>query len=148
MSQEQTAAVLAILSTGSVYYIIQEDKNVKRRKHAKAAERHALRQLLEINNDRLAIDKDIEKASQLTSETDKKQREYLLAKTNEMLLRLLERLDAIHPQSAILGELHRDQPATDYESSLMEGIKHKKKRLIKKIESDFARVDQLTKRVQ
>ncbi|KAF7721812.1 hypothetical protein EC973_004105 [Apophysomyces ossiformis] len=138
-------ALLMVLGAGVGYYhVIEEDKQVKQRKRAKAAERHTLRQLQQINDDRQAIEKDIEEISSLQSDLDQRRREFLLAKSNELLLRLLERLDAIRPQHAIVGDRSDDRSMSDYEALLIEGLKEKKKRLIKRIQQDFGRVDALS----
>lgn len=61
-----------------------------------------------------------------------------------MLLRLMERLDAIQPRAAILNDRVVDTPS-DFEETMIQHVKERKRRLIKAIERDFKRVDQFHK---
>ncbi|KAI8387988.1 uncharacterized protein BYT42DRAFT_216757 [Radiomyces spectabilis] len=147
-------AVTCVAVAGITYYIIQEDRQVKRRKQLKAAHRQALQLLQEIENDRQAIESDVgqmEKTiasapsndvdeDRAVAEKEHKRREFVLAQCNELLLRLLERLDAIQPRSVIVG--HTDSlQLTSFEDSLIQDIKSKKKRIIQKVEKNFRNID-------
>ncbi|KAL0087919.1 hypothetical protein J3Q64DRAFT_1833259 [Phycomyces blakesleeanus] len=65
--------------------------------------------------------------------------EFKLSMSNEMLLRLMERLDAIRPLADIMDE--DDREPTKYEKEIIAEIKQKKRRIISKIERDFKRLD-------
>ncbi|KAI7883457.1 hypothetical protein K492DRAFT_175448 [Lichtheimia hyalospora FSU 10163] len=60
-----------------------------------------------------------------------------------MLLRLMERLDAIQPRAAILND--RVDTPTEFEETMIQHLKERKRKLIKSIERDFKRVDQFHK---
>ncbi|KAI8147673.1 hypothetical protein BJV82DRAFT_596472 [Fennellomyces sp. T-0311] len=126
----------AMAVIGAVYYVVQNDRQMKQRKRTRADEKHALQLLQQIKRDQEAIRKDLDS---IDSIRDSKKREYMLAQCNELLLRLLERLDAIRPREAIVQE--HDQ-ATAFEEERMQHIKKRKRQIIQSIQRDFDRVDQ------
>ncbi|CAO3641626.1 unnamed protein product [Cunninghamella blakesleeana] len=74
-----------------------------------------------------------------------KRREFILAECNELLIRLMERLDAIRPKSAILGEELAEQtdkqPPTELEEAVILEIRNRKRKVIRQIEQNFKQLD-------
>ena len=135
--------ILAIIGATS-YYVIQNDRQMKRRKRARLGQKQAYFLLLQIKRDQQKIQLDL--SDSINDEHfDKKKKEYLLAQSNELLLQLLERLDAIRPKDAILLTQNEDdeqEMTTPFEEELMQQVKEKKRRIIKSIQDDFDRVDE------
>ncbi|ORZ20680.1 hypothetical protein BCR42DRAFT_409270 [Absidia repens] len=74
-----------------------------------------------------------------------KRHEFVLAECNELLLRLMERLDAIRPKSAIIGEDVDGQvlkEPNDLEEAAILDIRNRKKKVIRQIERNFRQLDQ------
>ncbi|KAI9488434.1 hypothetical protein BDB00DRAFT_791864 [Zychaea mexicana] len=139
----------AIAAATAAWYVVQNDRQMKQRKRARAGYRDALKLLQQIKRDQEAIQKDLDAIHVAVSDPSvddiKKKTEYPLAHCNELLLRLLERLDAIRPSDAVLPpslDLQNQQEPTEFELELMQHIKERKRRIIQSIERDFSRVDQ------
>ncbi|KAG2234873.1 hypothetical protein BDF21DRAFT_428984 [Thamnidium elegans] len=139
------AVSLAILGTSITYYILEDDKRAKRRKEARKAERATLRILQQIKEQQEKIEASM-KSSEDTIEdqscTDKdfRKKEYTLAHANELLLQLMEKLDAIRPLTVVLGGDIEKEP-TEFENQLVSNIKSKKRNIIEAIEGLFRRLD-------
>ncbi|KAI9264458.1 hypothetical protein BY458DRAFT_514077 [Sporodiniella umbellata] len=136
------AVLVAALSSGIVYYVIEDDRKVQRRKAARRAERNALKLLNQITEQRQAIEKSIKSIEPvLEIECDDKtfqQKEFTLVQCNELLLRLMEQLDAMHPSSLIIpGEAE----PTELEEKLTEHLKTKKRSLVESINELFRCLD-------
>lgn len=133
-------ATLAVcIAAGGTYYLIKQDQRVKGRKQARAAEKAAMQLLHQVSNDRQAL---LESHLDSAVVVPEHQQEYTLAYCNEMLLRLLERLDAIQPYAAIMEDCGGDSP-TAFEESLIDNVKRRKRKLIQRINQDFERIDQI-----
>ncbi|KAI7865691.1 hypothetical protein BDF14DRAFT_1883279 [Spinellus fusiger] len=142
------AAVSILLLGSTSYYIIQQDKKVKRKNSAKVKEHQATRLLRQISSDHQTItvaiqnsSSEIKAAEGILPEKEYKKVEFSLLHSNELLLRLMERLDAIRPWAVIMEE-DENQPTEDEEHLIAE-LKQKKKRIIFKIDRDFQRLDSL-----
>ncbi|KAI9307656.1 hypothetical protein BJ944DRAFT_261572 [Cunninghamella echinulata] len=164
---------VGIVTTTSyiIYHIIEEDKQVKRKKQTRLAERKVLQLIHQIKLDRQAIHKDIEGLIYLlekdnnnnninennnnNDQTDNKsyiqlddkewkRRDFILAECNELLIRLMERLDAIRPKSAILGDELAEQThqPTELEEAVILEIRNRKRKVIRQIEQNFKQLDQ------
>ncbi|KAI8980857.1 hypothetical protein BDB01DRAFT_836524 [Pilobolus umbonatus] len=135
------AAVLA--SSGLVYYVLEDDKRVKRRKAARQVEQSTLRLLTGIKKEASRIEEDI---STVESELDNKEcddkafklREYTIDHSNELLIRSMEKLDAIRPLTLIAGDTNEP---TVYERQLVTNVKSNKRKVIEYIEGLFRRID-------
>ncbi|KAI9010972.1 hypothetical protein CLU79DRAFT_772131 [Phycomyces nitens] len=140
------AAISLVILGGTSYYLWKEDQQVKKRNLAKLREKKAASLLREINNDYKTLHAEIDEhcqaikaAGSSVPEKEWKILEFKLSMSNEMLLRLMERLDAIRPWAAIMDEDEREP--TKYEEEMIAELKQKKKRTIAKIERDFKRLD-------
>lgn len=134
------AAALAIcLTAGGAYYLVKQDQRVKRRKRARAAEKAAMQLLQQVSNDRREL---LESHHNNNKDTVPERREYAVAYCNEMLLRLLERLDAIQPRAAIMEDCSDGDTPTPFEESLIDNVKRRKRKLIVRINQDFEQIDQ------
>lgn len=77
-----------------------------------------------------------------------KRLEFIVVESNELLLRLLERLDAIRPRSAIMGDedIHDWDGSAKQSSALEEAaileVRNRKKKVIRQIERSFRQLDQ------
>lgn len=131
-------SVFTVLIATAVY-VVQEDRAVKARKAVRANEKQALALLHQIKQDHQTISHELDHLNPQDTKI-----EYKLAYNNEMLLRLMERLDAIQPRAAILNDRVVDTPS-DFEETMIQHVKERKRRLIKAIEKDFKRVDQFHK---
>ncbi|KAI9351931.1 hypothetical protein BD770DRAFT_146195 [Pilaira anomala] len=136
---------LAILGTSLTYYVLEDDRRAKRRKEARKNEKSTLRTLQQIKEQVEKIESDMKEAESTVEDegcTDKefKRKEYTLAHTNELLLQLMEKLDAIRPLTAIL-KAEEEKEATEFENELVSNIKQKKRKVIESIESIFSRLD-------
>ena len=135
--------MLAIIGA-TTYYVIQNDRQMKRRKRARLGQKQAYVLLLQIKRDQQKIQSDL--SDSINDERfDKKKKEYLLAQSNELLLQLLERIDAIRPKDAIVLSQNEDdaeEKITPFEEELMQQVKEKKRRIIQSIQDDFDRVDE------
>jgi hypothetical protein len=141
-----TAISLAILGSGIAYYVVEEDRQVKRRKEGRRAERNTLRLLQQIKEQVQAIEtsmKTVEDDIEDKACEDKffKKKEYTLAHSNELLLQLMEKLDAIRPLTVILGNGETVKESTEFEKNLVSHIKSKKRSVIESIEGLFRRLD-------
>lgn len=141
-----TAISLAILGSGLAYYIIEDDRRARRRKEGRRAERTTLRLLQQIKEQEQTIEasmKTVEDNIEDVSCEDKvfKKKEYTLAHSNELLLQLMEKLDAIRPLTVILGNGESEKEPTDFEKNLISHIKSKKRSIIESIEGLFRRLD-------
>lgn len=137
------AVSLAILGSGITYYIIEDDKKVRRRKEGRKAERttlHLLQQIKvqvqTIQTDFEAVENDIENHS--STDKEFKHKQYTLAHSNELLLQLMEKLDAIRPLTVIVGD---ENEPSEFEKTLVSNIKSKKRNVIETIEGLFRRLD-------
>lgn len=140
-----TAISLALVGSGIAYYILEDDKQVKRRKAGRRAERTTLRLLHQTKEEQQAIELNIKKVEgniedQDCDEKSFKQKEYTLAHSNELLLRLMEKLDAIRPLTVIMGGETEAEP-NEFERSLVSNIKTKKRNVIESIDELFRRLD-------
>ncbi|KAL0074123.1 hypothetical protein F4703DRAFT_1373224 [Phycomyces blakesleeanus] len=140
------ATLSLVILGGASYYLWKEDQQVKKRNLAKTREKKAASLLREINNDHKMLHAEIDEHYKLmklagTSVPEKEWKtiEFKLSMSNEMLLRLMERLDAIRPLADIMDE--DDREPTKYEKEIIAEIKQKKRRIISKIERDFKRLD-------
>lgn len=126
---------------GGAYFLIQDYEKSQFRKQVKSREREALKLLQQIKQDRDAIERDLEQlvVQQQQAEPDRKRCEYALAQCDELLLRLLERLDAIQPSAIVITD---DGQPTALDTPVVEEIRRRKKKLIQRIQLDHARVDQ------
>ncbi|KAG1451218.1 hypothetical protein G6F56_008140 [Rhizopus delemar] len=144
------AALLAALSTGLAYYVIEDDRKVQRRKTARRAERNASKLLSQISEQRQAIETSIQSiAPVLELECDDKafkQKEFTLAQSNELLLRLMEQLDAIQPLSLVAGEAV--EKPTELEEELADHLKNKKRSVIDAINVLFQRLDECNEKLK
>ncbi|KAI7847886.1 hypothetical protein BDC45DRAFT_335856 [Circinella umbellata] len=135
--------ILTIISA-TTYYVIQNDRQMKRRKRARLGQKEAYLLLQQIKRDQQKIQTDL--SNNINNEDiDKKKKEYILAQSNELLLQLLERIDAIRPKDAILLSQNNEQEdivTTIFEEELMQQVKDRKKRIIQSIQIDFDRVDE------
>lgn len=120
---------------GVVAYVLQEDRQVQKRKQARIGEKQALGLLHQVKRDTEQVEREMDQ------DVDSTKREYKRAHCNEMFLRLLERLDTIQPRSAVLQ--HQDRAPSPYEQHLIESIKEKKRKLIHRIEKGFSRLDSM-----
>ncbi|CEG76537.1 hypothetical protein RMATCC62417_11423 [Rhizopus microsporus] len=115
------ATLVAVLGTSLVYYVIEDDKRAKRRRTAKQAERATLRLLDQIQSQQQAIESSISSVEPIIELDcdDKafKQKEYTLAHSNELLLRLMEQLDAVRPLTLVVGQ---DLEPTEFERQIEE----------------------------
>ncbi|KAI8334389.1 hypothetical protein BC941DRAFT_432863 [Chlamydoabsidia padenii] len=152
-----TASAALMATTALVTYkLIEQDRRVKQRKQTKQAERHTLQLIHQIQLDRQTITKDIDGLTRTLLDKVKqhgmddqewKRLEFISAESNELLLRLLERLDAIRPKSAIMGDDddkdggHDKEPNALEEAAILE-VRHRKKRVIRQIERNFRQLDQ------
>jgi hypothetical protein len=144
-------AITVASIAGITYYLLEDDRKVKRRKTSRVAERAALRSLNQIRDDELTVESDIKKLEQNVNDKecdDKafKQKEYTLAHANEMLLRLMERLDAIGPLTAVMGE--RNLEPNEYENTLISSVKTRKRQIIESIQGLFRRVDVCSEKIK
>lgn len=142
MKQYQQVLLFGSVCTvliATAVYVVQEDRAVKARKAVKANEKQALALLHQIKQDHQTISHELDHLDPQDTKI-----EYKLAYNNEMLLRLMERLDAIQPRVAILNDRVVDTPS-DFEETMIQHVKERKRRLIKAIEKDFKRVDQFHK---
>jgi hypothetical protein len=144
-------AITVASVAGITYYLLEDDRKAKRRKTSRVAERTALRSLNQMRDDELTVESDIKKLEQNVNDKecdDKtfKQREYALAHANEMLLRLMERLDAIRPLTAVMGE--RNLEPNEYENTLISNVKTRKKQIIQSIQGLFRRVDVCSEKIK
>ncbi|SAL98647.1 hypothetical protein [Absidia glauca] len=77
-----------------------------------------------------------------------KRLEFIVVESNELLLRLLERLDAVRPRSAIIGDedIHEWDGSAKESSALEEAaileVRNRKKKVIRQIERNFRQLDQ------
>jgi hypothetical protein len=77
-----------------------------------------------------------------------KRLEFIVVESNELLLRLLERLDAVRPRSAIIGDedVHEWDGSVKESSALEEAaileVRNRKKKVIRQIERNFRQLDQ------
>ncbi|KAG1093429.1 hypothetical protein G6F42_018964 [Rhizopus arrhizus] len=136
---------LALAGSGIAYYILEDDKQAKRRRAGRRAERTTLRSLHQIKEEQQAIALNIEKVEaniedQACDDKAFKQKEYTLAHSNELLLRLMEKLDAIRPLTVIMGAETEAEP-NEFERNLVTNIKAKKRTVIESIEGLFRRLD-------
>ncbi|KAI8979394.1 hypothetical protein BDF20DRAFT_912984 [Mycotypha africana] len=140
------ALSLAVFCSGVAYYIVEDDKKVKRRKAGKKAERAALRTLEQIKTEAESVEKTMRSITvdknTIHNEDDKafKHKEYTLAHSNELLLRLMERLDAIRPLVLIIGDDPTIKP-NEHEERLAANVRNRKRTIIESIESLFRRLD-------
>ncbi|CEP09745.1 hypothetical protein [Parasitella parasitica] len=140
------AAISFILvGSGMVYFILEDDKQVKRRRAGRRVERTTLRLLHQIKEEQQAIEVDIKNVEGNIEDRDCdekafKKKEYVLAHSNELLLRLMEKLDAIRPLTVIMGGETVNEP-NEYERDLVSNIKVKKRTVIESIEALFRRLD-------
>jgi hypothetical protein len=139
------AISLAAVGTGIAYYIIEDDRQVRRRKTARRAERTTLRLLHQIKEEEQTIEAKMNTVENTIDDTacdDKafRLKEYTLAHSNELLLQLMEKLDAIRPLTAIMGAETEADP-NDFERSLVTNVKTKKRSVIESIEGLFRRLD-------
>ncbi|CAO3591644.1 unnamed protein product [Absidia cylindrospora] len=89
--------------------------------------------------------KDDDDNSNTMDDKEWKRHEFVLAECNELLLRLMERLDAIRPKSAIIGEDVDGQvlkEPNDLEEAAILDIRNRKKKVIRQIERNFRQLDQ------
>ncbi|KAL9554259.1 hypothetical protein MBANPS3_002899 [Mucor bainieri] len=139
------ALSLALAGSGIAYYILEDDKQAKRRRAGRRAERTTLRLLHQIKEEQHAIALNMEKAEaniedQACDDKAFKHKEYTLAHSNELLLRLMEKLDAIRPLTVVMGGETEAEP-NEFERSLVANIKAKKRAVIESIEGLFRRLD-------
>ncbi|GAN00701.1 PSP1-domain-containing protein [Mucor ambiguus] len=139
------ALSLALAGSGIAYYILEDDKQAKRRRAGRRAERTTLRLLHQIKEEQQAIALDMEKVEgniddQACDDKAFKQKEYTLAHSNELLLRLMEKLDAIRPLTVVMGGETEAEP-NEFERNLVSNIKAKKRTVIESIEGLFRRLD-------
>ncbi|KAK4517903.1 uncharacterized protein ATC70_001251 [Mucor velutinosus] len=139
------ALSLALAGSGITYYILEDDKKAKRRRAGRRAERTTLRLLHQIKEEQQAIELEIEKVEgnledQACDDKAFKQKEYTLAHSNELLLRLMEKLDAIRPLTVVMGGETEAEP-NEFERNLVANIKTKKRTVIESIEGLFRRLD-------
>lgn len=136
---------LAILGTSVVYYVIEDDKKVRRRKEKKLAHRTTIRLLNQMKEEEvLPIEVKINQVESTIEDMtcdDKafKMKEYTLAHSNELLLRLMEKLDAIRPHHVIMVD-SANEP-NSFELELISSIKTKKRTVIEAIQELFKRLD-------
>ncbi|KAI8645395.1 hypothetical protein BD408DRAFT_411845 [Parasitella parasitica] len=136
---------LALVGSGMTYYILEDDKQVKRRRAGRRAERTTLRLLSQIKEEQQAVEGSIKEVEENIEDGDCdekafKKKEYVLAHSNELLLRLMEKLDAIRPLTIIVGGETEAEP-NEYELNLVANIKTKKRAVIESIEELFRRLD-------
>jgi hypothetical protein len=139
------AVSLAIVGSGIAYYIIEDDRQVRRRKTARRAARTSLKLLDQIKEEEQVIEttmKSVERDINDTACDDKafRLKEYALGHSNELLLQLMEKLDAIRPLTVIMGAETEAEP-NDFERSLVANVKTKKRSVIESIEGLFSRLD-------
>ncbi|ORZ01229.1 PSP1 C-terminal conserved region-domain-containing protein [Syncephalastrum racemosum] len=96
------ALVIGCGLIGVVAYVLQEDRQVQKRKKARTGEKQALELLHQLKRETGQIEHQMER------DVDPSKREYNRAHCNEMFLRLLERLDTIQPRDAVLQHQDRD----------------------------------------
>lgn len=139
------AVSLVVVGSGIAYYIIEDDRQVRRRKTARRAERATLRVLHQIKEEEQAIEEKMKAVETNIDDTecdDKafKLKEYTLAHSNELLLQLLEKLDAIRPLTVVMGVETEAEP-NEFERNLVASIKARKRSVIESIEGLFRRLD-------
>ncbi|KAI8366482.1 hypothetical protein EDC96DRAFT_508245 [Choanephora cucurbitarum] len=137
------AISLLVLGTGTAYYLVEDDRRVKRRKAGRRAERETARVLNQYKEEAEKIASDMESVESTIEDThcdDKtfKKKEYTLAQSNELLLQLMEKMDAIRPLTAIIGT---EAEPNAFERDLVANIKSKKRTVIEYIEGLFRRLD-------
>jgi hypothetical protein len=140
------AVSIAILGSGIAYYVIEDDKKVRRRKEGRRAERNTLKLLQEIKEQEQTIQTNIESVendieNEASDDKEFKKKEYTLAHSNELLLQLMEKLDAIMPFAVILGGGESEKEPTEYEQHLVANIKARKRNVIESIGGLFRRLD-------
>ncbi|RUP48757.1 hypothetical protein BC936DRAFT_144053 [Jimgerdemannia flammicorona] len=150
MPPSQTTAIIfsATVATTALclltYYLVQNDKLTKRRNHARAQERALSKSLLKIKSEHNHIvESELQTLestlSSLTTRSGDAHHRRLLF-VDDVLLRLLERLDGIRPAS-IYAE--GEQEPTELETELVNKIKRRKRALIDGIQKHLKRVDHL-----
>ncbi|KAI8376947.1 hypothetical protein BD560DRAFT_391237 [Blakeslea trispora] len=137
------AISLLTLGAGTAYYLVEDDKRVKRRKAGRRAERETTRVLNQYKEEAEKIASSMELVESNIDDNncdDKafKKKEYTLAHSNELLLQLMEKIDTIRPLTAIIGT--EAEPNT-FERDLVANIKSKKRTVIEYIEALFRRLD-------
>ncbi|KAI8081931.1 uncharacterized protein B0P05DRAFT_538691 [Gilbertella persicaria] len=139
------AAALSVLALGSgiAYYLVEDDRKVRRRKAGRRAERNTVRVLNQYKQEAEKIESHMQQVEQDIQDTtcdDKafKQKEYILAHSNELLLQLMEKIDTVRPLTAIMGTEADPNP---FERELVAVIKSKKRSVIEYIETLFRRLD-------
>lgn len=123
------AALLAALGSGLAYYLVEDDRKVRRKKTAKRAERSTFGLLsgLEEETRRIRLEVDSVESSIQADCDDKtfEQKKDTLAQASELLLELMAQADAVRPLTLIVGE--KDLEATDFERELANQLKDKKR---------------------
>ncbi|KAG1394046.1 hypothetical protein G6F60_011124 [Rhizopus arrhizus] len=123
------AALLAALGSGLAYYLVEDDRKVRRKKTAKRAERSTFGLLsgLEEETRRIRLEVDSVESSIQADCDDKtfEQKKDTLAQASELLLGLMAQADAVRPLTLIVGE--KDLEATDFERELANQLKDKKR---------------------
>ncbi|KAI9243152.1 hypothetical protein BDA99DRAFT_530830 [Phascolomyces articulosus] len=153
MQDKETKIIVSCMGVlflvgATTYYIVLNDRQMKQRKRARASQKQAFHLLQQIKRDQEKIEKDILNTIDIENDHHNvKKIEYTLAQCNELLLQLLERIDAIRPKDAIITAVQEDMDdieriATPFETELIQQIKDRKRRIIQSIQRDFDRVDQ------
>ncbi|ORX57006.1 hypothetical protein DM01DRAFT_1344721 [Hesseltinella vesiculosa] len=128
-----------------VYAIIEQDRQVNLKRITRRAEHEAMEQIRVVHSQHKAIQQDIRALRQLLTtdsapleDKEWKRCDYLVVQCNELLTRLLERLDAIRPTASILGEtVDISAPIQPLQSAAIHQIRKKKKKVIRDIDRDF-----------
>lgn len=136
------AALLAALGSGLAYYLVEDDRKVRRKKTARRAERSTMGVLSELEEEVKRIRSDVDSVeSSIQADCDDKtfeRKKETLAYASERLLGLLAQAEAIRPLTLIVGE--KDVEATDFERELANQLKDKKRAVMEEIHALLGRL--------
>ncbi|KAI8064433.1 hypothetical protein BC940DRAFT_306239 [Gongronella butleri] len=142
-------AVAVVATAVLVYSVLEQDRHVKANRTTRAAAREALHLIRQVQHEKKAITHEITQLRQVLAQqaahVDDKEwtrRDKVLVRCNELLLQLMERLDAVSPRAAIVGEHHHGAKLDAAQEAAIRDLRAKKKKVIREIEQDFLRLDQ------
>jgi hypothetical protein len=130
--QVATAITATALAVGGItYYVLVNHQKTTAFNQAKRQQRKLLHTLAHIEKDLVPIQDKIANIEKDTSST-----EFRVRECNELLLRLLESLDAIK-----VSDIQQNENVTPREQIMIDKVKNRKRGIIQKAQKEFHRLD-------
>jgi len=130
--QVAVAITTAALAVGGItYYVLDNHQKTIAYNQAKREQRKLLQTLANIEKDIVPVEHKIAAIEEGSCSS-----EFRVRECNELLLRVLESLDAIKPSDIQCGE-----HGTPREQAMIDKVKHRKRGLVQKVQTYFHRLD-------